>query len=101
MNTPNSISAKISSLPRKRHFDSTYPLIAPSSVDSSTAGITIITELMKNGRSPPQSTPVHAELHALLQASRLGALGSDSRLPARTCAMSFSDVVTITYIGSR
>ncbi len=56
---------------------------------------------MKKGFRPPQSMPVQALLQALAQDARVGSLGSDSRLPSRTCCMSFSEVVTITYSGVR
>src|SRR3954463_8815790 len=69
--------------------------------EMSTAGTTMYTEFMKKGFRPPQSMPVQAVDQALAHESRLGDVGSDSRLPPRTCAMSFSDVVTITYIGRR
>jgi hypothetical protein len=54
---------------------------------------------MKKGLRPPQSMPVQAVLQALAQASK-GAGGQDSRLPLRT-SMSFSEVLSITYSGSR
>src|SRR5882762_5053537 len=69
--------------------------------ETSTAGITISTEFMKNGRKPPQSMPVQAVDHAFAHASMFGDVGSDNRLPSRICAMSLSDVVSITYIGVR
>src|SRR5690242_6734681 len=67
----------------------------------STAGTTISTELKKKGFSPLQSTPVQAWLQAFAQAASPAALGSERRFPSRTSAMSFSDVVTITYRGTR
>src|SRR6267378_3499012 len=69
--------------------------------ETSTAGITISTEFMKKGRRPPQSMPVQAVDQALAHESKLGEVGSESRLPSRICAMSLSDVVSITYIGVR
>ena len=71
-------------------------MTAPKAVDTSTAGTTIRIELRKNGLSPPQSMPVQADDQALAHDARFGEPGSDSRLPSRICAMSFSDVVSIT-----
>ncbi len=45
--------------------------------------------------------PVQALLQALAQASNVGSVGRISRLPLRTCSMSFSEVASITYSGVR
>jgi hypothetical protein len=76
-------------------------LIEPTAVETSTAGTTISTEFQKNGFRPLQSAPVQAWFQAFSQAATVGACGSASRLPLRISSMSFSEVVTITYIGTR
>ena len=54
MNTPKSMQTNRISEPRKRHFERTYPFIAPSIVEIAVAGITIQSELKKFRRIPSQ-----------------------------------------------
>ena len=62
----------------------------------STAGITIVTEFMKNGFMPSQRTPVHASCHALTHGAKVQCVGGVSRLPVRSWSRSLNDVDSIT-----
>ena len=58
--------------------------------------MTIFTELKKKRPMPVHSTPTQAEDQALAQASKLGATGSDRRLPVRISSALFKEVAIIT-----
>ena len=75
--------------------------MAPAMIERITDGIRIRTEFQKPTLMPLHSRPVHADDHALVQASNVIAAGRAMMLPSRISSMGLSDVMTMIQSGSR
>src|SRR6185295_18112664 len=75
--------------------------MAPSSVDTSTAGTTIRIEFKKYGLSPVASTPICAVDHAARHGSSVNICGRSTMLPCSISASGFTEFRSMTASGTR
>src|SRR5580704_1399413 len=99
MKAHTSSSSMITLAPRMRQCDNAYPVTDPASTEMKTLGTRMRTEFQKPTRTPPQFNPVHADDHALIQASMPGALGSVKIENVRTSSDDLSEVAITTSNG--
>src|SRR6202035_2432190 len=99
MKAQNSSSNMMTFAPRMRQCDSAYPVTEPAMTEMMTLGIRMRTEFQKPTLTPPQFSPVHADDHALIQASMLGEDGKVKIENVRTSSDVLSDVAITTNSG--
>jgi hypothetical protein len=69
---------------------------APSSTDSTVAGMVILTEFQKPTLTPVQFTPAQALDHALVQADQSNTCGKAKICAERISSMLLNEVISIT-----